>query len=678
MAGSDLGVYARGGMVVESVRRRAVPVSPRAREWLLVGGFALWGALEQLLNKHNVSQPVGLVLLLVVLVPLLVSKRHPFCAAVLLGLLAPLRAASGGAAFPDVTPLQICVVVVWAQGRYARDLRLAGLGTLIAVVGVVAGLAIAEPGRAVGAPRLIVGGLFFACVMAAGALARQQSEEARAERASREALELDREQRVREALVGERSRIARELHDLVAHGVAAISVQAGVAEQWLERDPSRAEVALRNARRRARTVLAEMRRLLSVLRDDDAVSGGAGAASIAADPGFAAPSTASVRDAWPSFVADVLPALALVAYGAIELALVRSSAPAVARLVGAAAFGVAVFVRRVAPVPAAGAFALVLVLRAADGQLAAGSHAPTLGLLILGWSLGTGVGSGVSRLAALALLEAGVAVALPLGERHAVPTDFVVLGLLPLAAFGAGTVLRRWRAGAQLERARQREVATESKVHPRRAVVQERARVARELHDVVAHSVSIISVQAGAAEALARRDPLRAREAVEAVLAAAHQALAELRRLLDLLSSENADGASYGPQPGLAGLDELIANAREMGLEIDLLDERAGAELPAGVQLTAFRVVQEALTNAHKHAGSVPVVVRLAGRPGELEIEVRSEMTPTSTSRGGSRQGLVGMRERVRLYGGSLDTGPDGDGRWLVRAVLPIEAELPG
>jgi len=514
-------------------------------------------------------------------------------------------------------------------------------------------------------------------VLAAGVLVRERSEEARGESIVRRDLELERERRVREALVGERSRIARELHDLVTHGVAAISIQAGVAEQWLERDPPRARDALCSARRRARTVLAEMRRLLSVLRDDDAAHGSA-IADTPVDRGLTGLVTTSTGDAWPSLVADVLPTVVLIAYGVIEIAATTSPAPAVARLVGAAAFGAVVLVRRIALVPAVIAFGLVAVLRAADGQLGTGAHSVTLGLLILGWSVGTGSSGWPSRLAALALLEVGLAVAVQLANGHPVAADFVVLGLLPLAAFGVGSAVRRWRAEAQFERARQRKLSAEREVHPRRAVAQERARVARELHDVVAHSVSIISVQAGAAEALAGRDAARARESVAAVLTAARQALAELRLLLDLLGAEHRRSASYGPQPGLASLDELAANAREIGLQIELINEVDGTEVPAGVQLTAFRIVQEALTNAHKHGGRVPVGVRLAGRPGELGIEIRSDRTDATTSGEGAGHGLVGMRERVRLYGGTLQTGPDEDGRWVVRAILPVEAERAG
>ena len=664
-------------MTVAIARPPLVRVSTRAREWLLFGVFAVWGALEQLLGEHSVSVPVGLALLVPVLLPLLICRRHPLGAAVLLGVCAPLRAAVGGAAYPDVTPLQICVVVVWAQGRYARDSKLAAAGAAIAVIGVLGSMRIAEASRHVGVSTLILGAAFFACVLAAGVLVRQQSEEARAERTARHALELERERRVREALVAERSRIARELHDLVAHGVAAISVQAGVAEQWLARDPGRAESALRNARGRARTVLGEMRRLLSVLCDDDSVAGPDTGTPIAGlDPAFSLPISASPADAWPSFAPDVLPALAVTAYGAIELASVHASASAVARLLGAAAFGVVVLVRRVAPVPAAGAFAVVIILRAADGQLGHTSHSATLALLILGWSFGSGAIGWAAQLAALALLEVGVPVALVLAERHPVPTDFVVLGLLPLAAFGAGSAVGRWRAAADRERARGREVAAEREVHSQRAVVRERARVARELHDVVAHAVSIISVQAGAGEALARRDPARARESVKAVLTAAHQALAELRRLLDLLRNKDDANADYGPQPRLADLDELVANARAIGLDVQLLHERTGPEPPAGVQLTAFRIVQEALTNAHKHAGRVSVVVRLAQRPGELEVEIGNDLAPAAAAADGTGHGLVGMRERVRLYSGHLDAGRDGKGRWRVRAVLPVESEL--
>jgi len=672
MAAGQVGGYARGSMVFQIGRARPVRISPRAGEWLVVGGFAVWGVLEQLLGEHSVPVPVGLMLLIPVLVPLLMCRRHPLGAAVVLGVCAPVRAALGGAAYPDVTPLQICVVVVWAQGKYARRLTSAAAGAVIAVAGVLASMGIAEARRPDGNSALILGAVFFACVMAAGVFARRQSEEARTERTARHAVELERERRVREAVVAERSRIARELHDLVAHGVAAISILAGVAKQWLERDPARAESALRNARRRARTVLAEMRRLLSVLRDDEPATGGAVAAA-GHTAGIEA--SKSLGDTWPSFLADGVPAIAVLLYGAIELASVPASASAVARLLGIAAFGVAVFVRRVAPLPAAAAFALVLILRAADGQLGHASRSATLALLILGWSLGSGVIGWAARVAALAVLEVGVAVALGFAERRAVPTDFVVLGLLPLAAVGAGSVVRRWRAEAEVERARVREVAAERELHSQRAVSRERALVARELHDVVAHAVSIISVQAGAAESLVGRDRARARRSIEAVLAAAHQALAELRRLLDLLSAEDNPRADYLPQPGLANLDELVANARDVSLEVQLIDERSGGEPPAGVQLAAFRIVQEALTNAQKHGALGPVIVRLMERPGELEVEIGNRMASTATTGSGTGHGLVGMRERVRLYDGHLDAGPDGDGRWRVRAVLPVESE---
>jgi signal transduction histidine kinase len=204
-------------------------------------------------------------------------------------------------------------------------------------------------------------------------------------------------------------------------------------------------------------------------------------------------------------------------------------------------------------------------------------------------------------------------------------------------------------------------------------VAEERARIARELHDVVAHSVSIISVQAGAAEMLARRDPPRAREAVAAVLTAAHQALAELRQLVDMLGGDDDATLAYQPQPGLPDLAELVANGRELGLAIDLVDEREPSEIPAGVQLTVYRIVQEALTNAAKHAGRVPVSVRLFGRPGELDVEIRNPMTADSVDGADTGHGLLGMRERVRLYGGHLAAGPDPERCWLVRVTLPVE-----
>jgi signal transduction histidine kinase len=205
-----------------------------------------------------------------------------------------------------------------------------------------------------------------------------------------------------------------------------------------------------------------------------------------------------------------------------------------------------------------------------------------------------------------------------------------------------------------------------------RAVLDERGRIARELHDVVAHHVSAIAVQAGAAEERADRDPAAAREALAVIQATSRQALAEMRALVGVLRGSD-DGAALAPQPGLAQVDRLAAQSRAAGLEVRVRVEGAPRQLPEALDVSAYRIVQEALTNTlrHAHARHADVLVRYA--PSELEIMV----TDDGAGRGGAAsptgRGLVGMRERVALFQGRLEVGSSPGGGFRVHAQLPIE-----
>jgi signal transduction histidine kinase len=192
------------------------------------------------------------------------------------------------------------------------------------------------------------------------------------------------------------------------------------------------------------------------------------------------------------------------------------------------------------------------------------------------------------------------------------------------------------------------------------------------MHDVVAHTMSVVVVQTGAARQVLRSQPERSERMLRSVETTSREALAEMRRLLGLIRSDAA-GLGVAPQPGLAQLDELIARGREAGL--DLCVEREGeARLPAGVDLAAYRIAQEAITNAIKHgAGPAKLVVRY--RPGELEIELRNLTRERSDDGVGAGHGLIGMRERAVLYGGTLEAGRKG-GEFRVRARLPLEEKL--
>lgn len=272
-------------------------------------------------------------------------------------------------------------------------------------------------------------------------------------------------------------------------------------------------------------------------------------------------------------------------------------------------------------------------------------------------------------LAGLACLTATlVAIALT-AEQAPTLLDLVAVSATIAAAMGGGTLLRRRTAQTRDARERSRQ-AEEARTHETAAAVaEERARIARELHDVLAHSVSIISVQAGAAERQARRDPERARAAVAQVRRTADETRGDLVRLLDVL--RDGDAGPAVAQPGLRDLERLVAEARSAGLPVALeLDRSLTDAVPEGVALAAFRIVQEGLTNVRKHAGAVPTDVRVVRQGDGLHVSVVN--VPGSGRGGGTGLGLVGMDERVRVHGGDLRAGPDPTGHWTVDAVLPM------
>ena len=228
-----------------------------------------------------------------------------------------------------------------------------------------------------------------------------------------------------------------------------------------------------------------------------------------------------------------------------------------------------------------------------------------------------------------------------------------------------GRAVRRWQ-----ERATVAELNAE--LVAQNAVSEERVRIARELHDVVAHSLSVISVQANAAEAALEHDPALAREPIGAIKLSSREALDEMRRMLALLRTDE-DHDSGGPRAGLAELDTLLDSVRAAGLPVRTVVRGPARRLPAGVDLSAFRIVQEALTNVLKHAGPTATQVEVDYAPAQVRLSVvndRPTRPPVAAPRGG--HGLVGIRERAHACGGSVTAGPQADGGFAVRAVLPL------
>jgi signal transduction histidine kinase len=243
----------------------------------------------------------------------------------------------------------------------------------------------------------------------------------------------------------------------------------------------------------------------------------------------------------------------------------------------------------------------------------------------------------------------------------------VVLLVLP-AVVGLWVRTRAELFAALRERAERAEA--EQQLRAREAVLEERARITREMHDVVGHRVSLMVLQAGAID-MAAADPDRVRQLAGQLQDAGRRSLEELRQLLGLLQ-EDPDDPPLAPQPGLADLAELVENARRSGLDVTLLRRGTDRELDPTVGRTAYRVVQEALTNAGKHAPGGPITVTLDLRAGELAVAVvnrRPTRPPTALPSGGL--GLIGLRERVRTVGGTLRAEPRLDGGFGVEAVMP-------
>lgn len=212
--------------------------------------------------------------------------------------------------------------------------------------------------------------------------------------------------------------------------------------------------------------------------------------------------------------------------------------------------------------------------------------------------------------------------------------------------------------------AREREEAT------RAAIADERARIARELHDVLGHSVSVMTIQASAVRRVLTSEQEKERAALLSVEQTGREALVEMRRLVGILRL--GDGApDLEPQPGVGQVPNLVAQARELGLAVELRVEGEPVPLPPGVDLTAYRLVQEGLTNARKHSNANLTEVRLRYVPNALEVEVCDDGRGTADVNEGG-QGLIGMRERVSIYGGEFEAGPRAEGGYRLRARLPV------
>ncbi|MGZ4359050.1 MAG: sensor histidine kinase [Gaiellaceae bacterium] len=326
--------------------------------------------------------------------------------------------------------------------------------------------------------------------------------------------------------------------------------------------------------------------------------------------------------------------------------------------------------RRRAPVPVL--FAIVCALAVGSfliSPTASWPVEPYVALLLAFYSVGAHCSDRPSLLAGLAALTTIVCI-------DFVRSPFQTIGVRPgawltfVVAWLVGRDLRRRRRELKLLRERAAGLEREREERARTAVTEERGRIARELHDVIAHGVSVMVVQAQAGPRLLG-DPDQARAVFRSIEASGREALHELRRLLGILRTGDEQMA-IGPQPGLGSLDSLVDQVREAGLPVELRIEGEEVPLPAGIDLSAYRIVQEALTNTIKHAGQAKAEVVVRYGTSDLELEVVDNGSGAPASVNGSGHGLIGMRERVALYGGVLETGTRNDGGYAVRARLPL------
>jgi len=362
--------------------------------------------------------------------------------------------------------------------------------------------------------------------------------------------------------------------------------------------------------------------------------------------------------------------LVLAAVAGVEIATAdRVDAPWSVRVFFVLGTTVPLIWRRRAPVPVLVAVLGTIAIADSGYGIANEASVPFVGCLMAAYASGAYTNRRDGRIAAGVIGVLVVSMSLAIGEN--VAGDALFIGGILYAVWGAATVVRSRQELATQLAARTVELEHEREENAKLAVAEERARIARELHDVVAHKLSIMVVQAGAERRALKEERPETADVLRTIEDTGRGAMAEMRRLLGMLRRSD-DELALAPQPSLAHLDGLVAQVREAGMPVELRVEGEARALPPGIDLSAYRIVQEALTNALKHAG--PARARVTVRYGEteLDIEITDDGAGAAEAAPAGGHGLVGMRERARLFGGRLEAGP-ADGGFRVHARLPVE-----
>ena len=374
-----------------------------------------------------------------------------------------------------------------------------------------------------------------------------------------------------------------------------------------------------------------------------------------------------VEPPWPSILWDVAPVLALVIVGIV------TSDPERGRIVTTQLLVVApLFVRRLWPTAV---FVLVGVLAAATAMDSPTPLIQASAVALASYTTGDLNRDRIRAAVLVLVVAASISAALLIQDASAFQA-VVFPSVVVVPAWLLGDIVRQRRLEAIARSEAAERALRDAEERVRAAVAEERRTMARELHDVVAHGVSVMLIQAGAARQVVATSPEQATEALLTVEATGREAMTELRRLLGVLDDEG-EGAGVAPQPGLDQLGTLLDRVREAGLPAELEVAGTPRPLPPSLDVTVYRIVQEALTNALRYARRAATLVRLTWEPAQLRIEILDDGPAAEAGAGdGSGRGLVGMRERATRVGGRLEAGPRLGGGYAVRAWLPLTTEV--
>lgn len=641
-------------------RRRGVDMTTVSLRWppwadiVLALGVCLLGLIELAVSGQ---ETVSVVTVAVMTLPVAFRRRAPLAAAIVIATWLPVDYALGGEYVAPLTPLLAPMLVAYTLAAHTPPRR-AVAGIALLLVSLELSLLL------VGAGHYGVTAFCVALPALSGASVRRYRAQSRQLTVLTARLERERGASERLAVAEERRRIAGELHDAIAQAVSRMVVQAAAAEQVLASAPERARAALIAVQDTGREAVAELRSTLRILRTDDEPARRPPEreqhASVAAAP-------ARPTISWPWW-ADVL--LAVVLIGAVEGPALWDASPLL--IVAAVGAAVAIVLRRRHPL---GALSLavtedvVMVVAGYDDR----AVSPFMAVLVALYTLavcGPARRTVIAAAVAIVMLEIAVVAA---GQ----PEGVVAVAIWTAAAWAAGRVEGASRRQAERLEEMAARLARERDALARLAALDERSRIARDLHDSVAHTVSVMVLQAGAAEQVLASAPDKALAAARAVEAKGRDALGELRELLGVLHDDE-EASPRAPQPSLTGLDTLIAEVARTGLPVELRVHGKPSTVPVGVDVSAYRIIQEALTNALKHAGPVPTTVTLDYMPDAVTVEILDHGNGTRARPTDSPgHGLIGMRERVALYDGELQTGARPDAGYMVRARLPLPHITP-